>query len=173
MIAGAEVAAYLEAHGVACALVGGVALAAHGIARGTLDTDLLVADPAVLEDDFWRDATGLGAFDVRRGDADDPLLGIVRFAEKAEPVDVVVGPPPWTARLLERREHVVVEGRALPVVDRADLILLKLFAGGPQDLLDVRLLLAADTPGLRQQVEDRLSEAPASVRTAWQTIAAE
>jgi hypothetical protein len=34
-------------------VIGGVALSAHGIARATLDTDVLVADPAVLDPTFW------------------------------------------------------------------------------------------------------------------------
>jgi len=59
------------------------------------------------------------------------------------------------------------------VVDAADLVLLKLFAGGPQDLLDVRLLLAAGAPRLRKAVEDRLDEAPASVRAQWRTLRTE
>jgi len=110
MIAGARVAAYLESRDVACALIGGAALGAHGIARSTLDTDLLVADPAVLAPEFWRDFTDLGTPEVRRGDADDPLLGMVRFAAAVEPVDVIVGRPPWTQRLLERRERIAVQG---------------------------------------------------------------
>jgi len=39
----------------------------------------------------------------------------------------------------------------IPVVDRGNLVALKLYAGGPQDLLDVALLLEAD-PNLRQLI---------------------
>jgi hypothetical protein len=41
---------YLQGRDVACALIGGVALGAHGVARGTLDTDILVADPEKSSD---------------------------------------------------------------------------------------------------------------------------
>jgi hypothetical protein len=45
---------------------------------------------------------------------------------------------------------------------------LKLFAGGPQDLLDVQLLLAADREGTaRAEVEARIRDLPAEVSTAW------
>jgi hypothetical protein len=54
MNAVARVLDYLEAHGVTGALIGGIALSAHGIARATLDADILVADPVVLDRAFWK-----------------------------------------------------------------------------------------------------------------------
>jgi hypothetical protein len=85
-------------------------------------------------------------------------------------VDVVVGRSPWTRRILERRSQVHLGNRTLPVVDRADLVLLKLYAGGPQDLLDARLLIAVDEAQIRPLVEARLAEAPGSVRSAWEKL---
>ena len=167
MTSGPQITSYLEIRGVPCALIGGVALSAHGIARATLDTDVLVADSAVLDPTFWADFAGSQAPEIRRGDAGDPLLGAVRLTGTAEPVDVIVGRAPWTRQILDRRIRVVVSDHSLPVVDRADLVLLKLFAGGPQDLLDVRLLLAAGGPALEGEVEARLTQAPASVREVW------
>ena len=167
MTSGPQVISYLEIRSVACALIGGVALSAHGIARATLDTDVLVADPSVLDPTFWADFAGSQAPEIRRGDAGDPLLGAVRLTGTAEPVDVIVGRAPWTRQILDRRIRVVVSDHSLPVIDRADLVLLKLFAGGPQDLLDVRLLLADGGPVLEGEVEARLIQAPASVREVW------
>jgi hypothetical protein len=156
-----------------CAVVGGVALGAHGVARATLDTDVLVANASVLVRAFWRGLRGVGAAEIRAGDADDPLAGVVRFATEAGCVEVVVGRGAWVRRVLERRMTLRVRRRALPVVDRADLVLLKLFAAGPQDLLDVRLLLAVDETGeLRQTVEARLPEVPAVVRRQWRRLGA-
>lgn len=172
MNAAAKVIHHLEHHGVAAALIGGVALGAHGLARATLDTDILVADEAVLDPRFWSTFTDLGAAEIRRGDADDPLLGIVRFATADEPVDVIVGRGAWIVSVLQRRLRIEAGGHSLSVVDRADLVLLKLFAGGPQDLLDVRLLLEADEGDLRRTVEKRLPAAPALALAAWRKIAA-
>jgi hypothetical protein len=169
MIPGAHVIRYLESRGIACALIGGAALSAHGIARSTLDTDLLVADPAVLDPTFWAEVREAGAPEIRHGDADDPLRGVVRLSGNEEAVDVIVGRVPWTRHILARRIQIVVSGCPLPVVDRADLVLLKLFAGGPQDLLDVELLLAG-VPTLQAEVEARLSEAPAPVGAAWHRL---
>ncbi len=86
-----RVVIYLESRGVPSALIGGVALGVYGIARATLDVDLLVADPAVLKPAFWAAGRSLGVPEVRSGDADDPLAGVVRFARSREPVDVLVG----------------------------------------------------------------------------------
>jgi hypothetical protein len=86
-------------------------------------------------------------------------------------VDVIVGRGVWIGPILARRLSITETGHPLAVVDCADLVLLKLFARGPQDLLDVRLLLAAASASLRRQVEERLPQAPASVREAWQELA--
>jgi hypothetical protein len=167
MKATAAVLDYLESRGVVAALVGGVALGAHGIARATLDTDILVASAAVLDARFWADVGTLPPPDIRPGDPDDPLLGLARFDLADGPVDVIAISGAWIRGILERRLFIHVRGRSLPVVDRADLVLLKLYAGGPQDLLDIQLLLEADTGELRPQVETRLAQAPAPLRAAW------
>ena len=162
-----RVIAHLQARDTSCALIGGIALGVHGIARATLDADVLVADRAVLHRSYWTGIRGLGSLEIRRGDADDPLAGIARFAADAASVDVVVAKGAWMHAILARRIRVRLGRRVVPVVDRADLVLLKLYAGGPQDLLDVQLLLAADPVGLPQEVERRLPAVPRAIRTAW------
>ena len=48
-----DVIAYVAKRRKKSALIGGEALAVHGIARATLDSDLLVARPEVLRAGFW------------------------------------------------------------------------------------------------------------------------
>lgn len=170
MKAALQVIAHLEGRGVRSALIGGAALGVHGIARATLDVDLLVADSVVLQAGFWRRLASLGAPEIRRGDSDDPLGGIVRFGTRAAAVDVLLGKGAWIRHILERRIEVRVRRQRLPVVDRADLVLLKLFAGGPQDLLDINLLLTAHAGELRATVVARLREAPRAVGTRWREL---
>lgn len=166
----AEVISFLEDRGVPSALIGGLALGAHGLARATLDIDVLVADTSVLDPSFWTDFPRVGPPEIRRGDADDPLIGVVRFPHNRPPIDIIVGRPPWTASILARRLRIEAEGQSLRVVDLADLVTLKLFAAGPQDILDVRILLEADTGELRSTVAARLSEAPQDVARLWGEI---
>jgi hypothetical protein len=157
------------------ALIGGVALAVHGITRHTEDADLLSTDGRVLSDAFWEILREEGVrIDVHRGDIDDPLRGVVRLtAEGEKAVDVVVGRHTWHEQALTRRRVLHVAGEDLPVVDPADLVLLKLEAGGPQDLLDVRLLLAGpEGNAIHADVEKRLPSLPASLRAAWAALPA-
>lgn len=155
------------------ALIGGVALAVHGITRHTEDADLLSTDGRALSDAFWEILRIEGTkVEVRRGDFDDPLRGVVRLtADGEKTVDVVVGRSAWHEQALSRRRILHVGGEELPVVDPADLVLLKLEAGGPQDLLDARLLLAGpEGKAIRADVETRLSSLPASLRAAWAAL---
>ncbi|HEX2164326.1 MAG TPA: nucleotidyltransferase [Thermoanaerobaculia bacterium] len=115
----------LEAAGVPFAVIGAAAMSARGFPRQTLDFDLLVTDRRVLEGRFWE---GVGtAAEIRVGDGDDPLAGVVRFARPA--VDVIVGRFRWQGEALARATRLQVGGRALPVATLGDLILLKLHAG--------------------------------------------
>ncbi|MCX6546345.1 MAG: hypothetical protein NTV05_18285 [Acidobacteria bacterium] len=89
-----QVTAALDGVGARYALAGAGALAVHGVARSTFDLDLFTTDAAALEPATW---ARLGAdsrvqIEVCRGDADDPLAGVVRLATAGErDIDVVVG----------------------------------------------------------------------------------
>lgn len=155
---------------IPCALIGAAALAARGVARSTYDIDLLVADARVLDADLWAAArTADTRVDIRRGDMDDPLGGVVRIEETSQrPVDVVLGKHGWQREMLSRAEPVP---GGPPIVLPADLILLKLYAGGPQDLWDIRELL--NQPGMTAvaaQVDEQLSTGSATMRALWATL---
>ena len=162
-----EVLDILQRRGSPAALIGAVALAAHGLVRATLDYDLLVLDVGVLEAEAW---TGLArteaVVEIRKGDSEDPLAGVVRVSREEEaPVDVVVGKRAFLEGVLSRRRELVVRGRPVPVVLGGDLVLLKVFAGGPQDLLDAETILAGDEDGrIRAELESRLTDLPAGLR---------
>ncbi len=164
-----DVIAYLGKRRVKCALIGGEALAVHGVARATVDSDVMVASPEALQDEFWSRLVPHAVVESRRGDTDDPLVGLVRIRRRREQTDVIVGRP-WVRRMLERTIDIRVGTENLPVVDRVDLILLKLFAAGPQDLLDIRLLLASAGEELPEQIEQRLAGMPAEIARAWRRL---
>ena len=161
----------LAARGIPAAVIGALALAAHGVVRASEDLDLLVLDRSVLNRSFWESWESSAQIEIRRGDPDDPLAGVVRLREDGEIVDLVVGREPWMPALLERRIEVQLGPRRLPVVSRADLVLLKLFAGGPQDLLDVELLLAAHPGDLKVEVE-RLLKGRSALEKTWNGLLA-
>ena len=154
----------LEQAHVPYALIGAGALAVYGVSRSTFDQDLLTTDRRVLAAGFWtslRDAT----VDVRVGDARDPLAGVARAAQAGErDVDVVVGRHGWQRDVVGRAgSH-----GSLPVVTLEDLILLKLYAGGAQDLWDVDQLLALhDSASLREHIDQGLAALPSECREVW------
>jgi hypothetical protein len=170
----ARVAAVLDERGAAYALVGAGALAVHGVARSTFDVDLFTTEQAVLDPAAWAAlaATSGARVDVRRGDAEDPLAGVVRIEAAGErDVDVVVGRLAWQAEVVTRALRVPLAGTSLPVVTAADLILLKLFAGGAQDAWDIEQLLGGpDRAVLVSDVESRLHRLPPPAGRLWARI---
>jgi hypothetical protein len=152
---------------IAHALVGAAALAARGVARSTYDIDLLTTDRRVLEGALWSGLRQPGVVvEVRRGDEDDPLAGVVRIDRPDDrPVDVIVGKQVWQARAVERAES---REDGPPVVTSEDLVLLKLYAGGTQDLWDVREILAlAGGDELKRRLDVELVHHSAAMRGAW------
>ena len=114
------------------ALVGGRAMAARGYPRFTIDIDLLTSDAQVLNPRHWEAVEQNGAaINIRRGDADDPLAGVVHILlADGTDVDLVVGKWKWEAAVIARAELMAINGTSIPVPTVADLILLKLAAGG-------------------------------------------
>lgn len=161
--------AHLRARRVAAAVIGASALAAYGVSRSTIDIDLLVVDRDVLSDGFWSGLSGV-LVEVRRGDADDPLAGVVRCSSPGgRPVDLVVGRHAWMGDIVVRAGSGAPE--VPPTVDAADLVCLKLFAGGFQDLNDIAQLRGVLGPDLDDLVALRLRGLPGEVARAWARVA--
>ena len=78
-------------------MIGAAAMVVQGVSRSTRDLDLFPLARECLEAAFWNAlrATSVEAR-VRKGDADDPLAGVVRVTAGGEhPLDVVVGRSSW------------------------------------------------------------------------------
>ena len=171
-----RVTAVLDGAGPRYAVIGASAMAARGVARSTHDIDLLTLADACLDAALWAPLADAGvAVSVTRGDAEDPLAGVVRFEEGGtRPVDLVVGRHRWQVRMLDRAEPAVVGGSSVPTVQARDLIALKLFAGGAQDAWDVAQLLAGpDREALIAEVSADIGDLPARCRKSWERILAE
>lgn len=167
----ADAVVSLQEAGIPFALVGAAAMAAHGVSRSTADIDLMTTDTRVLQPAFWRIAASV---DIRRGDDDDPLAGVVRVTAAGEPVvDVVVGRHAWQRRVVAEATPVALEGVTVPVVDLSGLILLKLYAGGSQDAWDIRQLLETSEGGSSiAGVESTLPELPPGAADLWRRLKA-
>lgn len=171
-----QVSVELAARGIPHAMIGAGALAVHGVSRSTFDVDLFTVDRTALHPGTWAALGARGvAVDVRAGDDADPLAGVVRLAASDQrTVDVVVGRHAWQAEIARRAIRASIAGASVPVAVPADLILLKLYAGGPQDAWDVQQLLASApaVAALEAEVERGLVDLPADAVALWREIVA-
>jgi hypothetical protein len=163
----------LDALGARYALIGAHAMAARGYPRFTVDVDLLTSDARVLDPANWADLAGAGAqVDARRGDADDPLGGVVHLLlSDGTDVDIVVGKWQWEADIIDRAETMSIGGLPLRVPRIGDLILLKLAAGGHLDVRDAGALLAlADRETVVGEVEAHIADVCPDIRSTWRDL---
>jgi hypothetical protein len=145
----------------------------HGVSRGTRDLDLFTLAREALNPVTWAPLEAIGVtVRIRCGDTDDPLAGVVRFTMPDEgPVDLVVGKSAWQAPIPDRARPALVVGVPLPVARASDIVLLKLYGGGPQDAWDIeQLLTAGDRATLIAEVEASIASLPAECRDLWRRI---
>jgi hypothetical protein len=85
-------------------------------------------------------------------------------------VDLVVGRHLWQQEMLTRADPITT-GAPLSVVRAADLVLLKLYAGGSQDCWDIEQLLALPAaPAVAEEVEVRLGALPERASALWRRL---
>lgn len=152
------------------ALIGGFAVAAWGVPRATHDFDFAIAlggaDP--------RAVTEFLGGDYEAGDADDPLQGVIRLslgpAPASVPVQLVIFPPSFADLVFRHVESLPVMDRTIPVVSWPVLILLKLYAGGPQDLVDAQQILKARQPDQSELERLRSMAESAGLLKEWASL---
>jgi hypothetical protein len=166
-----QVTAWLDHHHVRFTLIGAGALSALGVSDDTLDQELLVTNPRVLNRLFWRGVRASVEVDAPVAD-DDQLAGRARLTAPGErPVRVVAGRARWLEGVIERSTIVEEPGRDLPAASLADQVLLNLYFREAGNLTAIRSILGfADSSKLRQDVESRLSFLPTECVIAWQQI---
>jgi hypothetical protein len=166
------VARFLQSIGAPYALIGARAVGARGFPRMTLDYDFLTSDPRVLQRETWQPLEQQGVTaDPRKGDADDPLAGVVHLSFRGDQeADVVLAKWKWESEIIERAEPLDVGGTTVPVPLTSDLILLKLAAGGPIDLQDVVALVETDRGRLIAEVDEKVPIVRPDVAAAWSKI---
>ncbi|CAN5779391.1 nucleotidyl transferase AbiEii/AbiGii toxin family protein [soil metagenome] len=131
-------------HEVRFLLIGGYALAAHGLPRATGDLDTWVwldrdnASKIIAALDEF----GFGSLGLSVDDFVEPEI-VVQLGYPPHRIDIITSidgvdfDDAW-----ERRMMVNVGGVEVPIIGREELILNKIAAGRPQDLADVARLRA-------------------------------
>jgi hypothetical protein len=147
----------LQAQKAEFAVVGGYAVALHGVVRGTIDLDLAVAlhlenfkkVESTLKTLGLESRLPICAEDVAKFRkeyiAKRNLIAwtFVNYKDPSKVVDILI------THQLNRRDikYISVQGVKVPVLSKKKLIGLKRKAGRPQDLEDVRALESRDEKG--------------------------
>jgi hypothetical protein len=146
-----RVVAALDKLEIRHALIGGLAVAAHGMIRATRDVDLIIdlsLQEALSLQQSLRDRGFQATF--YRGAVDDPIAGVLRLsvpvAGAEVSCDLLFASRAWQMRAVENAASIDLGSFSVRVAQSADLFLLKLFAGGPQDLVDAAQLLKMQGP---------------------------
>lgn len=123
------------------AVIGALALAVHGVVRATMDADaLLFTNPGRLVnlEKIFRQA-GFNT-ELRTPEPGDPISGMLVLSDDfGNHVELLGGLHNMDPEIFTRTLEVPFRGEILRVVGREDLIAMKCFAGGPQDIHDAQL----------------------------------
>jgi hypothetical protein len=132
------------------ALIGGLAVSTWSTPRATMDIDLLllVQPEAHIRLVEALCAAGITA-ELFRGGFNDPVPYLVR----GEHLDIILVTKKLESEAVKTSIHIKLADCSIPVVSPEYLILLKLQAGGPKDLMDIRELLAS-APLDRQRLQE-------------------
>jgi hypothetical protein len=144
-----DILSSFDAEGVEYLVVGGYALAAHGLPRATGDIDLWVHATPENASRVYRALVAFGAPADRfqEGDfaSDDLILQIGVPPSRVDVITSIEGVSFDEAWL--NREVIVVDGIGVSVIGRRELLKNKRAVGRPQDRADVARLEAEEQSG--------------------------
>jgi hypothetical protein len=135
----------LSRSNVPYAVVGAMAASVHGVVRASMDADALLAlhsdELAALERRFREDGF---TTELRYGDAADPIGAVLTLAdEHGNRVDFIVGVRGLDSGAFARAVEIPFHGETLRIIGLEDFVAMKLFAHGPQDVVDAHSALEA------------------------------
>ena len=142
----------LERAGISYAVVGAMAAAVHGVVRASMDADAVILLPAHRAAELERECRAAGFIsEVRHGDPDDPIGAVLSLSDEfGNRVDLLLGLRGLGVDAYSRATVIPFQNSQLRVVGREDFIAMKVFAHGPQDLIDAKhtLLGTGEVPNL-------------------------
>jgi hypothetical protein len=142
----------LQQLGVPAAIVGALAVSYHGVPRSSVDADAAI----------WLQGTGKNAVDVQNalaasgykvrlscGESDDPIAGVLIIEDDyGNVVDLLIGIRGMDPDAQTRCVSSALLEYPVRIIGAEDLVGMKLFAGGPQDVSDARGILRTSRESL-------------------------
>ena len=139
----ASVSRALSGAGIRHAIIGGIALQAWGEPRVTRDVD--VSALVGFGDEATKVRAMLDLFAPRIADAfEQSMQNRVLLCKSPEGIGIDIGLAafPFEEAAMDRSAlHEFLPGVSLPIISAEDLVTMKVFAGRPQDWIDVRGIL--------------------------------
>ena len=155
------------------ALIGGFAVSAWGIPRATHDVDFALALGAVSPTAF---SLYLNA-EFQVGDENDPLRGVYHLGYATKgltiPIQLILLPAQWRKVIVDNVVELSILECTVPVISWQALILLKLYAGGAQDLLDAQQVMKARQPGQEDLDAIALLADQVKLSSTWKNFTAQ
>lgn len=152
---------FLDSSRKPSAIIGGIAVIAHGFARSTVDIDASLA----AEPDQVTDLLGIASRSSLRPRIPDAeafarenLVLLLEHAPTKTPIDISLALQPFEIEAARSAEVVDFAGVPIRVPSLTALLVYKMLAARPQDLQDAAALIAAKRPFDREQVEALLAE---------------
>ena len=142
----ADLAAAFDARHVDWYLFGAQAAILHGAARLTADVDVTVRLPGGMSNSELASLLEQHRFQRRVVDpAFTEHARVIPFVHgpTALPMDVVLAGPGIEEQFFDRAQVRTVEGTAVRLASAEDLVIMKILAGRPKDVDDVRAIVAA------------------------------
>ena len=142
------------------AVIGALAASVHGAVRASMDADVLLSIDSQeiknLESLF--EAAGLRT-ELTRGDFADPIPGLLKVSDSfGNRVDLLLGLRGMEPQAFSRLVEIPFQGTTLKFIGREDFIAMKVFAGGPMDLLDATRAISAGRTSLDFDLMRRLAK---------------
>jgi hypothetical protein len=152
--------AVLTSEKIDYAVIGAMAASIYGIVRASIDADAVLSMAPQRQSDLERKFKAAGfKTELRLGDTDDPIPALFQLTDSFENrVDLLVGLRGLEPTAFSRTIDVPFQGVALRVIGREDFIAMKVFAGGPQDILDARAAIDAARESLDLVLLRRLAQ---------------
>jgi hypothetical protein len=154
-----DVVSVLEKEDLDYAVIGAMAASVHGVVRASLDADAILSVTTRRLGELEKLFKKAGfQTNLRRGDSDDPIPALLAVSDSyGNRVDLLAGLRGLDPKAFARAMEVPFQGETLRVIGREDFIAMKLFAGGPQDLSDVRQAIAVSKDTLDKPLLLRLT----------------
>lgn len=154
-----DVVDVLTDEGVDYAVIGALAASVHGQVRASLDADaILSVGLAKLRQLARRLGAAALQTELREGDAEDPVPAVLALRDAhGNRVDLLAGLRGLDPAVFQRTVTIPFQGASLRIIGREDFIAMKLFAGGPKDLMDAGAALQAGGAALDLALLRRLA----------------